>query len=279
MRKFINKISIFGAGLLIPLALPFATLAQTNNPNSTDQTRYTVTPWTFVGAAGDCGPGYPAGTNNINGGMNVVARWVDDMGNPAPSLYLQKAAAATDCSAAGASVNHVNGITLTELNFDYYSADTNAHCGAGAPRFNVVTSDNVTHFFGCADGSATDLGNGWTHVTFDPTNPAQAFPVVAPGTTVNSIDIVFDEQGYTHIDNISVNDQIIARGSTPFHKDDCKNGGYKNFADNNGDFFKNQGQCVSFVERNQHQLHKNKGDLKIQDTVQSTNSNSSNGTF
>jgi hypothetical protein len=280
MRRFINKISVFGAGLLITLALPFAALAQNNNSNTTDQTRFTVTPWTYVGAAGDCGPGYPAGTQNLYGGMNVVSRWVNDMGNPAPSLYLQKAAATTDCSAAGATINHVDGITLTELNFDYNSSE---YCGGGAPRFNVVTSDNVTHFFGCNTGTATasTTNPDWTHVTFNPSDPGQAFPIIASGVTVKSIDIVFDEHGFTHIDNISVNDQVIGRGSTPFHKDDCKNGGYKNFADNNGDFFKNQGQCVSFVEHNQHQMFKNKDSLKVQDAVQhaSANSNTSTGTY
>jgi hypothetical protein len=281
MRRIINKISVFGAGLLIPLALPLAAFAQSNTNNTSSTTQFTVTPWTYVGAAGDCGTGYPAGTQNVNGGMNVVSRWVNDMGNPAPSLYLQKASATTDCSAAGATVNNVSGITLSELNFDYNS---NEYCGGGAPRFNVVTSDNVTHFFGCNTGTATPstTNSGWTHVTFDPSNTSQAFPIVAAGTTVKSIDIVFDEQGFTHIDNISVNDQVISRGNSPWNKNDCKDGGYKNFSDNSGAPFKNQGQCVSFVENNQHQLTKNKNNVTVQDVVRharNTSSNTSTSTY
>ena len=49
---------------------------------------------------------------------------------------------------------------ITELNFDVLG-----YCGAGAPRFNVVTSDNVTHFFGCTYGTHTALA-------FGPTIPA-----------------------------------------------------------------------------------------------------------
>jgi hypothetical protein len=199
-------------------------------------TNYTLTPFTFVGAAGDCGTASPAGTPG-----GVIAKFDNTTGNPAPSLFLAKIVPTTDCSAAGATVNGVSGITLTELNFDVMG-----YCGAGAPRFNVVTSDNVTHFFGCASGTQMPLGNGWTHVVFNPSNPAQAFPVIAPGTTVTSIELIQDEQGTTHLDNISINNQVIGGPNTPQSKDDCKNGGYQSMRDANGNTFKNQGQCVSY---------------------------------
>lgn len=199
-------------------------------------TNYTLTPFQYVGAAGDCGTGYPAGTPG-----GVVAKWDNSMGNPAPSLRLEKNVPTSDCSAAGATVNGVEGITLTELNFD-----VKGYCGAGAPRFNVVTSDNVTHFFGCASGTATDMGNGWTHVVFDPSNPAQAFPVIAPGTTVTSIELIQDEQGKTNLDNISINDQFIIGPNTPTNKEQCKKDGWQNLQNSSGQSFKNQGQCVSY---------------------------------
>lgn len=200
-------------------------------------TTYSLTPFEYVGALGDCGASYPAGTPG-----GVIAKWDTTVGNLSPSLLLEKNVPTTDCSAAGATVNNVSGITLTELNFDVMG-----YCGAGAPRFNVVTSDNVTHFFGCASGTQTDLGNGWTHVVFDPSNPAQAFPVVTAGTTVNSIELIQDEQGSTHLDNISINSQVIGGPSTPLTKDQCKDSGWKTFTDPT---FKNQGDCVSYVQSN-----------------------------
>jgi hypothetical protein len=231
IKNKLHKLAFAVAGL----ALPTIMIASAGSASAAPT--FTVTPWTFVGATGDCGPGYPAGTPG-----GVVSKWDNTTGNPAPSLRLEKNVPTTDCSAAGATVNGVSGITLTELNFDY-----NGYCGAGAPRFNVVTSDNVTHFFGCASGTATPTTNGYTHVVFDPTNPAQAFPVIVPGTTVNSIDIVFDEMGQTNIDNISVNNQVIGGPNTPASKDACKNDGWKTLTDSNGNSFKNQGDCVSFV--------------------------------
>ena len=134
------------------------------------------------------------------------------------------------------------------------------YCGAGAPRFNVVTSDNVTHFFGCASGTKTPTSNpNYTHVVFDPSNPAQAFPIIAPGTTVKSIELIQDEQGTTHLDNISINNQIIGGPNTPQSANDCKKGGFANLQDANGNTFKNQGQCVSSFN------HQGKGDDKGDD--------------
>lgn len=215
-------------------------------------TTYSLTPTTFVGAINDCGSGYPAGTAG-----NVVSRWDNTVGNPAPSLYLQKSAATPDCSSAGATINGVNGITLTELDFDYLNV---GHCGAGAPRYNVNTTAGTYFFFGCTYGTHTSAGTGWTHVEF---NDADAVP--ANGTTawpgfgtavVTSIDLVFDEgtdqgTGFAYLDNFSINGQVITGPTltvnTPSSKDACKKDGWKTLTDSSGTSFKNQGDCVSYV--------------------------------
>jgi hypothetical protein len=235
LTKVKTKVAIGVSGVMLLLGGTGMSLFLVGSSHAASNT-YTLTPWTFVGAAGDCGTGYPAGTGP------VVSKWDNSTGNPAPSLRLEKNAPTTDCSAAGASVNGVNGITLTELNFDY-----KGYCGAGAPRFNVVTNDNVTHFVGCASGVATPTGNGYTHVVFDPTNPAQAFPVITPGETVKSIDIVQDEMGQVNIDNVSINEQIIGAPNTPANKDACKKDGWMTAQRADGTSFKNQGDCVSYT--------------------------------
>lgn len=228
------------AGTVGLMAVAFPSAFVLINTSASAATNYSITPWTFVGAANDCFPGSPPGNASA-----VVSRWDNTTGNPPPSLYLQKFALTADCSAAGATVNGVNGITLTELNFDYRN---DGHCGAGAPRYNVVTTDNVTHFFGCFYGTHTLVGTDWTHVEFAPTD---GFPAVTPTEVVQSIDIVFDEgtdqgRGYAYLDNFSVNGQIINK-ATPTTKDDCKNNGWMNLVDANGNTFKNQGDCVSYV--------------------------------
>src|SRR5207237_8154151 len=139
---------------------------------------------------------------------------------------------ATNAS-SGATVNGVSGITLTELNFDYRN---DSHCGAGAPRYNVVTTDNVTHFFGCVYGTHTPAGPNWTQVVF---SPADAFPAVVPGEVVQSIDVVFDEgidqgNGYAYLDNFSINGQVIGGPNTPSSKDACKKDGWMSLQRSDG---------------------------------------------
>ena len=102
----ISGSGLAAAGLIMATVMPLAAKAA--------PTQYTITPRTFVGAAGDCGPDYPAGTPG-----GVVSKWDNSTGNPAPSLRLEKNVPTADCSAAVADINGVSGITLTELNFDY----------------------------------------------------------------------------------------------------------------------------------------------------------------
>src|SRR5204863_9718919 len=125
---------------------------------------------------------------------------------------------------AQATITGANGTTVsatTEFGFDYRNG---GHCGAGAPRFNVTTNDNITHFGGCAGGTPTPAPQDpaqWTRVRL---TPAQFFPPIVPGTKIKSISIIFDEGtdssspsdpngvGLAVIDNIDVNGKLITHG-------------------------------------------------------------------
>jgi hypothetical protein len=154
----------------------------------------------------------------------VEATWApgqgDNTGGKNEALLLTKLTTTATNSASGANISNVKGIVLTEIGWDVRD---NGHCGAGAPRFNVTTSDNVTHFIGCASPpptTSTPVGpdaNGftWHRNRYDPTT---AFPPIGPTETVKSIQIVFDEgvdvgQGWTFLDNIDINGTIISQGT------------------------------------------------------------------
>ncbi|HLZ72794.1 MAG TPA: hypothetical protein VKV26_23055 [Dehalococcoidia bacterium] len=169
----------------------------------------TVKPGTFVGTAGDCGPASPPATDAVASAW-VAGQGLPDAGGSNHALYLQKFGATSDCSAALASVSGVSGISLTELGFDVRD---DGHCGAGAPRFDVITMDGVDHFFGCFYGTHTPIARGWTRVRFA---LGDAFPPVTATETVQSIEIVFDEgtdvgSGFVYIDNIDVNGTIAGQ--------------------------------------------------------------------
>jgi hypothetical protein len=191
----------------------------------------------------------------------IVGQWVNSTGNPAPSILLTK-----PCPTSTFAASYVDIISplegqpvsnVTELNFDFKNGEW---CGAGAPRFNLQLDQagNQNAFLGCLGGTQTVLGNGWTHVEFTAAQ-IQAAVVTAGGTpasTLYDLYIIFDEgndltgngtPGLVHIDNISVNNQVVGSPTSPTSKDDCKNGGWQNMLDANGKSFKNQGDCVSYI--------------------------------
>ena len=205
--------------LAIPLLVTFVAVADDSNNQALE-----AKPSVFVGTAPGCAP-FPPGSNI------VTAAWLKGLGLPddgtsnvTPSnppnrdphfgLLLSKNGSTADCSAAQATITGAKEEVVTELGFDYRNG---GHCGAGAPRFNVTTNDNVTHFFGCAGGTPSpapqDLA-AWTRVRF---TPAQGFPPITSGETIQSIGIVYDEGtdtgiGLAVLDNIDVNGKLITRG-------------------------------------------------------------------
>ncbi len=129
-------------------------------------------------------------------------------------LFLQKNGLTSANAAAGADFGGVAGIRLTSLSYEY---TPNSACGGGSPRFDVSTDSGAGFHFigGCANGTKTvNTQNGNLVVSFDPTNPAQAFPVVLPTERVTSMDILVDEgtdqgAGFAYIQNIKINGQTV----------------------------------------------------------------------
>lgn len=143
-------------------------------------------------------------------------------------LLLVKTGPTPNFASAGADISGVRGITLTELGYDLRTARTFAdpsgsQCGAGAPRFNVVTTDGVTHFVGCASPPPlqTATGLGFVRLRWSAVQLAAAFPPILPTATVRSIEIVFDEGqdvapdnfGLAVLDNIDINGTLVGRGN------------------------------------------------------------------
>jgi hypothetical protein len=133
-------------------------------------------------------------------------------------LLLAKTGPTENFASATAELINVKGIILTELGYDIRKqggsvSPLGSHCGAGSPRFNVVT-DTGTFFIGCNSPTPfpQTLGNGWTRLRWT---------VAVPGT-VRRIVIVLDEGqdigpdffGAAVLDNIDVNGKLVGRGAT-----------------------------------------------------------------
>jgi hypothetical protein len=219
-------------------------------------------PFEFVGTAAQCGG--PAGSRI------VTAAWLGGMGlpdnggpnattpnDPHSGLLLSKNGPTVDCSAAGARITGVKGMTVDaafQLGFEYRNG---GHCGAGAPRFNVTAQNSVTgtetsHFVGGCSNDSTPSASPqdpaqWTRVMFQTSNPAESFPIIPAGSKIVSISILYDEGtdtatndtqgvGLAVIDNIYINGHVITSGPANANGDKGKKDKKdKDHGDDNGD--------------------------------------------
>ncbi len=137
-------------------------------------------------------------------------------------LLLNKSGPSANYAAAQAELKDVGGIQLKNLGYDIRkpggdrSDPRGSHCGAGAPRFDIVYSDGTDVTTGCNsvnDAQVTDVGEGWMRIRFTP-------PSGHENATVKKIFILSDEGtdagpdhfGLSVLDNIDVNGVIVGHG-------------------------------------------------------------------
>jgi hypothetical protein len=171
--------------------------------------------------AGAAGPGYsvvpfqfdPQHLGGVNGQW-VTGQGLPDAGNSNHALLLEKLLPTSALASAGATLQQTAGTTWQDqLGFDRQS---NTYCGAGAPRFNVVDTTGVTHFFGCVYGTHTangtdSQGDAWERVRFTGTD---AFPPIATGTPIAAVYLVQDETGSALLDNVYYNGKVMGKPGT-----------------------------------------------------------------
>ena len=152
-------------------------------------------------------------------------------------LLLAKTGPTGNFASAGAELNRVKGLTLTELGWDIRKPESAAdprgsHCGAGAPRWNIETKDGDFFFLGCNSPPApvqeSNGSPGWLRMRWGGSVPLLAFNAQTgalediTGRQIKSLSIVFDEGqdtgpdnfGAAILDNIDINGVLVGQGNT-----------------------------------------------------------------
>jgi hypothetical protein len=150
-------------------------------------------------------------------------------------LLLAKTGPSGNNASAIATLQNVNGTKVKELGYDIRKpgSDVNdprgSHCGAGAPRFNIVATNGKVYFIGCNSPAPTsDTSEGasgeWQRLRWGGSAPLLAFGSSGltdiTGLKVKSIKIVFDEGqdtgpdnfGLAVLDNVDVNTVLVGQG-------------------------------------------------------------------
>jgi hypothetical protein len=166
-------------------------------------------------------------------------------------LHLAKNCPDATNAAAGADITGLTGQPFTSASFTLASA---AQCHGGSPRFDITTTTGLYQAgLGCNNVTPTTNGDGTVTYTFNAAS-FTAGGFTFPTGTITAADILIDIQGTADISTITVNGTLevpapVVTGP-PTTKNACKHGGWKTF---NNPSFKNQGQCVAYV--NHHSAH------------------------
>jgi len=155
----------------------------------------------------------------------------DPKDNKNEGLLLVKTGPTNNFAAATAELKKVRGITLTELGYDIRKSGGNlsalgSHCGAGAPRFDVITTDGIDHFVGDCNAlpalgpDVTNISGDWVRLRWGSAQFALASPPITSTEVVQRIVILFDEGtdtgtdffGAAIIDNVDVNGTLVGHG-------------------------------------------------------------------
>jgi hypothetical protein len=148
----------------------------------------------------------------------------DTRGNANHALYFQKMVPTATIAAGIAEVKGVEDTPVSDLTGLSWEHRIDGHCGAGAPRWNVVvtgaTGQQYTLFLGCAAAAHTPttdtnwIRDSYPGPTIVATGAANAGLTAAQQAdvaagTVSALYIVFDEgtdqgKGFVYLDNITV---------------------------------------------------------------------------
>lgn len=167
---------------------------------------------------------------------------------------------------------------LTELSTDFMPEDAIDLCLGGSPRFQINVEldlnedgldDNIFAYFGPDSGSAACIP-AWQNTSdlletgklldtsqvggtfYDPYDNAVAnygsLIVTGVQVVVDSAWIHLDAEQTFIIDNTSVDGHLYTyERAEPRSADDCKDGGWMELADGDGNAFRNQGQCIKYA--------------------------------
>jgi hypothetical protein len=144
---------------------------------------------------------------------------------------------------------------VTQLSFNYTGVPTN-----GSPRISLpidVTGDGTTDFyayisaFHCNDGAGlVDPMHDTSCTIFYDGGPIEGYPTWAafvaahPTWHVGATPFVIaDDAGLWTVSNVHLGE----KASQQTAKDDCKKGGWQDLERANGSSFKNQGDCIQYM--------------------------------
>lgn len=178
---------------------------------------------------------------------------------------------------AGINFDVAEGTTFADLETlsAEFMPEADDACIGGSPRFqvNVQTPTNeiknIFVYFGAESASSPCVAGEWQNTSdlleagklvdtsqiggtfYQPYADALAafgdYPVVGIQVVVDGAWATDDNEQTILIDNVQINDDVYNNAQEPSSKDACKKGGWQELTRGDDTTFKNQGDCIQYV--------------------------------
>ncbi len=174
----------------------------------------------------------------LMGSVAMAASWVANAGTS-----YEGGVVALDSSGQtfGTSYENAN-LDIPVENGDEISFEYRGECGGGAPRVFIQGGAYNTWDADPAQCLGTPVGDGWYALS-------GTIAGVVDGTAGHT-GIVNDntsDPGLVEVRNLVIAGETVFLGEAPSDKDACKKGGWANLEREDGSGFKNQGDCIQYV--------------------------------
>lgn len=218
-----------------------------------------VTPQTVMlveGTIADNGMATGTWSDNYAGGVRT-GTWasVDGVATELGALHAADFGVVDYNTGMGILKGYTSGFTLTDATFENIQSMTvKLYSGATLLQTNTATAQVGADITGDAISSPFDVSGSFNYVTdgYWVNVRESEYGQSVPATRVVATVTLENGQVLTVENNLLVGDPttiypdvvVPPEGTTPTSKNECKDGGWKSFTQPS---FKNQGQCVSFV--------------------------------
>ncbi len=158
----------------------------------------------------------------------------------------------------GINVYESTGVVLNDVTTKNNDKSGLVVNGSEVTVKNITTSGNMWHGINVAQGSGVTMPSVLT-VTGNSTqsDAAQLYLDDVVGQNVTVVDVnnqYVVSEPVTNPDR--PNDRLYTLKAEAFAKDACKNGGFNSMVNGQGTAFKNQGQCVAYVQSSDNSKHR-----------------------
>ena len=173
----------------------------------------------------------------LMGSLALAATWTAN-----PGTTYDDGVVTLDSTWQAAGTSYEATLDVVVENGDEISFEYKGDCGGGAPRVFIQGGAYNTWDADPTQCPGTAVGDGWFELT-----GTVAGIVNGPAGLTGIVNDNTSNPGIVEVRNLVIAGETVLLGETPADKDACKKGGWESLERADGSEFKNQGDCIQYL--------------------------------